>query len=291
MIKQPLISIVIANYNHGRFLETAIKSVLNQCTVSDGPELMLSTGDVLEMIIVDGGSKDNSVEVIERYKHNFAWWCSEKDNGQSDAFNKGFQYAKGCFGCWLNADDVMLPHSLESVGKFIAAHPQAEWIAGSTVFCDPDMKVLWCSRCARVISFFYKLFPVASVNGPSSFFSLNKFREVGGFNVGLKYVMDTDLWERFAQADIKLYHVKKYLWGFRVHNDSKTSNRFITKLFHPVHYAENCATQEKYRSSFIKRRIGHYLLRFTKAIKGAYWLSYMDTRRYTGQSIFEIKDF
>ena len=94
-MNKPLLSIVIANYNYGRFLEEAIQSVLSQ-----------SCNDY-ELIIVDGGSTDNSVEIIKKYEDKIAWWVSEKDKGQSDAFNKGFAHAKGKYLTWLNADDIL----------------------------------------------------------------------------------------------------------------------------------------------------------------------------------------
>ena len=100
---QPFVSVVIANYNYGRFLDEAIQSVLNQ-----------ACNDV-ELIICDAASTDNSVEVIKKYADRIAWWCSEKDKGQSDAFNKGFSHAKGRFLTWLNADDVMLPGTIEKL--------------------------------------------------------------------------------------------------------------------------------------------------------------------------------
>lgn len=96
-MSDPLFSIVIVNYNYGRYLDAAIRSVLDQ-----------SCGDK-ELIVVDGGSSDESVRVIERHADRIGWWCSEPDNGQSDAFNKGFSRARGRFLTWLNADDIMFP--------------------------------------------------------------------------------------------------------------------------------------------------------------------------------------
>ena len=100
---RPLLSIVIANYNYGLFLEEAIRSVL----VQKCPDV--------ELLVVDGGSSDNSVEIIRRYSDDLAWWVSEKDRGQSNAFNKGFAHANGKYLTWLNADDVMPRGCLETI--------------------------------------------------------------------------------------------------------------------------------------------------------------------------------
>ena len=96
-MKDPILSIVIANYNYGRFLEDAIRSVCLQ-----------NMGDKIELIICDAASTDNSLEIIRKYASKIAWWCSEKDGGQSAAFNKGFSHARGKYLTWLNADDVLV---------------------------------------------------------------------------------------------------------------------------------------------------------------------------------------
>ena len=99
-----LLSIVIANYNYGRYLEDAILSVVSQ-----------GVGDKVELIVCDGGSTDNSIEVIRKYADKISWWCSEKDGGQSAAFNKGFMHARGKYLSWLNADDVIPKGSLRKI--------------------------------------------------------------------------------------------------------------------------------------------------------------------------------
>lgn len=270
--KSPLFSIVIATYKFGAFLETAIQSVLSQ-----------SCQD-FELIVVDGGSTDNSVDIIKKYQDRIAWWCSEPDKGQSDAFNKGFAHAIGRFGCWLNADDIMMPNALDAIQKYLKSHPKAEWIGGSMIFLDSEMNVLWCSRCMRVISRLYRWLPAGCVNGPSSFYSLEKMRSVGGFDEDLFYTMDIDLWRKFFAAGLKLHHVKSYLWAFRVHTESKTSHG-ITGESQPQYYEEGGRVNAKYGCSRRKAHIGTLVVRFMKLISGVYLWSFIDTWRYKGKSI------
>ena len=139
-MNKPLLSIVIANYNYGRFLEEAIQSVAHQ----EGVEKV-------ELIICDAASTDNSVEIIKKYASGLppntsyydwaashptsliphpliTWWCSEKDNGQSEAFNKGFSHAKGEWLTWLNADEIYADGVLSALFSLIARKKKAQWI-------------------------------------------------------------------------------------------------------------------------------------------------------------------
>ena len=296
---QPLISIVIANYNYGRFLEEAIQSIIAQ-----------DVGDQAELIICDAASTDNSVDIIKKYAnglpqktfygewasqtnsqlitHNsqlITWWCSEKDKGQSDAFNKGFSHAQGTYGCWLNADDVMMPGALEAVMRYIKGNPKCEWLAGSSVFADSELKVKWCSRCAHVWRNGFCKFPMYSVNGPSSFFLIDNLEKAGGFDVSLRYTMDTDLWRRFAKAGISLYHIPNYVWCFRVHEESKTSHKFITGKGSDSFASEGMSMNLRYDITPFRNKIGSWLNRFLRLATGAYLRSYIDTFRYKGKSI------
>lgn len=216
---KPLISIIIANYNYGRFLETAISSVLCQCD----DELRLPTGDFIELIIVDGGSSDNSIEVIKSFDDMIGWWCSEPDNGQSHAFNKGFAKAKGRFLTWLNADDVMMPGGLRVVAQKINKNPQCQWFIGSSLWLNEHMEVKRCFRAHRFSRLRAK-WGTLSVGAPSSFFSKKLLDRVGGVNENFHFCMDMELWCRFYFVGGQSYkRIRKFVWGFRIHPDSKVS--------------------------------------------------------------------
>lgn len=207
----PLLSIVIANYNYGRFLDEAIQSVLSQSC------------DDYELIICDGGSTDNSVEVIKKYADKLAWWCSEPDKGQSDAFNKGFARARGKYLTWLNADDVMLPGVIEKLRKASEKHPDCEWFVGGCFWLDPEMRIIKCGRGRPFSEIRYRGGDV-SVWGPSSFFTKRLLDAVGGVDVRYRYSMDSELWLRFAYKEkVRYLPFADYAWGLRLHPDAKMS--------------------------------------------------------------------
>lgn len=233
---KPLISIVIANYNYGRFLEEAIQSIIAQ-----------DMGDRVELIICDAASTDNSVEVIRKYTNGLppntlrsewvdsnaqlstpnhkliSWWCSEKDGGQSAAFNKGFSHAKGQFLTWLNADDVLLPGSLKKLERAAAKDPMCEWFVGGVMWLDPGMRVINCGRGRRFSEIRYREGNV-SVWGPSSFFTKRLLCSVGGVDERFHFAMDSDLWLRFAyKAGARYRSFCNYVWGLRLHPEAKMS--------------------------------------------------------------------
>lgn len=277
-MNKPLLSIVIANYNYGRFLETAIKSVVEQ----DG-------FDNCELIIVDGGSTDNSVEIIKKYEDKIAWWVSEKDKGQSDAFNKGFAHARGRLGCWVNADDLLLPGTLRAVIQCIEKNPQCEWIAGGTIFVDPNLKVVM-ARIGSSVSFRLQRILCGSgctmVGGPSSFFSISRLKEVGGFDLSLNYTMDGDLWYRFIMAGMRIIHVPKYFWGFRIHEASKTSHS-ISSAKSLVFQYEDERLRKLVGWSASKVKLAHLVLRIIRILNGSIICSIFFTKCKRGKYVFD----
>ena len=112
------ISVITPNFNGGEFLERALKSVISQ-----------DYRDV-EHIVMDGGSTDESLQIIDRYRQNLTIVVSEKDNGQYDAISKGFARATGDILCWLNSDDIYFPWTMRVVARLFVDFPQVDWIMG-----------------------------------------------------------------------------------------------------------------------------------------------------------------
>lgn len=159
------------------------------------------SGDKLEIIVQDGDA--------------------DPDAGQSDALNRGFAKAKGEWLFWLNADDVLLPGALNRVLDVIERDENIEWIAGDTVYLN-EKGIVKDVRCdARWRSWFGCKLSVWT-GGPSAFFKRSLWERLGGFDTSLKYVMDIDLWTRWAQYGIKFASLNDYVWGFREHDGSLT---------------------------------------------------------------------
>ena len=219
-MSEPLLSIVIANYNYGRYLEDAIKSVLNQ-----------DVGDKVELIICDAESTDNSVDIIKKYTEKIAWWCSEKDGGQSEAFNKGFAHARGKYLTWLNADNILVNGCLAKIIKEFELHPECEWFTGNFFRFTEDGKVIEIGWGPRLLpNFLQTVHQPVAVYGPTTFFSKKIYEQVGRIKEYQHFMMDADLWIRFIMAGIKQRRIGTMCWAFRMHSDSKTAEYGNHKL-------------------------------------------------------------
>ena len=126
----PLVSVVINSYNQAAFLEQTILSVLDQ----DHPNT--------ELLLVDGGSTDGSLGIIQKYQDRIAWWVSEKDNGQADGINKGLRRAKGELVAWLNSDDYYLPGAISSAIENWLANPDTKLVYGDVIAVDGNGNTL-----------------------------------------------------------------------------------------------------------------------------------------------------
>ena len=121
---RPRISVVTPSFNQGEFLEATLRSVITQ----GYPEL--------EYVVIDGGSTDDSVSIIERYEADLAYWVSEPDQGHAHALNKGFAKTTGEIMCWINSSDLYYPWTLETVAEIFSQLPQVDWIMGMSSIFD-----------------------------------------------------------------------------------------------------------------------------------------------------------
>jgi len=204
----PLVSIVTPSYNQACYLESTIRSVLEQ----DYPNL--------EYIIVDGGSSDGSVEIIRRYAERLAWWVSEKDRGQTDAINKGFAHAQGQVLAWLNSDDTYQPQAIAEAVRSLQDHPEAGLAYGDANFIDENGRVIGRFPAAQTD---YRRLRQGYVHIPqqASFWRADLWRSVGPLDPSFYFAMDYDLWVRLA-ALAPLQYTRRIWANFRLHTQGKT---------------------------------------------------------------------
>jgi glycosyltransferase involved in cell wall biosynthesis len=211
MNQLPRISIVTPSFNQGEYLEQTIDSVLSQ----NYPHL--------EYIVIDGGSTDNSTEIIRRYEKHLHYWESQPDRGQSHAINKGFEKCSGDVFNWLNSDDYYYPETLQFVGDFFS-DPENRVLAGrSRVFDESGTR--YFSRGTDIYDGnMAKTLGQARIDQPETFFRLQLIKDVFPLREDLHYLMDRDMWIRFLlkNGGEGISSVSRPLVHFRLHGDSKT---------------------------------------------------------------------
>lgn len=253
----PKITVVTPTYNQGHFIEETILSIIHQGYPN------------LEHILMDGKSTDHTMEVVEKYRDHFSVIVSEKDKGQSDAINKGFERATGELLTWINSDDMLTPGAL-AAAAIAYKTSGANFINGvAQVFREgrlvhqcitscpegpmPLMDMLDLENCWLTGQFWWQ---------PDCFFTRELWEKAGGHvRVDWYYSMDYELWLRMAQAGAKVHSIGRPICWYRTHADQKTSegegSGFRGELPRVVadHCAKHAITLEPREKEAVKGRL------------------------------------
>ncbi len=210
-VNLPRITVVTPSYNQGRYLEQTIRSVLDQGYPN------------LEYIICDGGSTDDSIEVIKAYENRLAWWSSGKDKGQTDAINKGFSRATGELFTYINSDDMLSPGSLMAAANAFCAG--REWITGWAMYMEPDGGE-WPQLPEpyhRRIDWFH----CNPISQQGTFWAARLTRELGPFREDMHFGFDYEFWMRIIfKANLMPHMLRRCMGGYRLHEASKTMSQY-----------------------------------------------------------------
>ena len=210
-IPAPTISIVTPSFDQGRFLERTLHSVLGQ------------NYPALEYFVQDGGSQDETLEILRDYEGKLSGWASEPDSGQADAINRGFRQTNGEIMAWLNSDDLLLPGSLAYVARHFVEHPDVDVVYGHRLMIDEtDGQIgAWILPKHDDVAL-----TVADYIPQETVFWRRRMWEAAGGQIdpAFAYAMDWDLLLRFRDAGAKMERLPRFLGAFRIHDEQKTTS-------------------------------------------------------------------
>ncbi len=221
-----LVSIITPSYNQAAYLEQTLRSVLEQDYAP------------IEYLVVDGGSTDGSVEILQRYASRFSWWVSERDNGQAEAINKGLARAHGEIVAWLNSDDLYLPGAVKAAVQALETHPQAAFVYGDVLAIDAQGKPLYHQRFRPFTIQDLLCFNI--IGQPAVFIRRWALEQAGLLDPSYHCLLDHHLWIRLALVGDVVYVPQ--LWAAaRYHPMAKNRRQalaFVEEAFRLLRWAE-----------------------------------------------------
>lgn len=207
--KYPRISIVTVSFNQGAFIEDCICSIIQQGYPN------------LEYIIMDGGSNDNTIEIIKKYEPHVSYWISQKDAGLYDALKTGFEKTTGEIMGWLNSDDLLMRNSLFTLADIFSNNPEIEWIQGHPCVVDGSGRIVnqRPQRFSKYL-FYLKLYRQDGmfIQQESTYWRRSLWEKSGGISDKYKFAGDFELWMRFYKYAIQ-YTTNALIGAFRLRND------------------------------------------------------------------------
>src|SRR5215475_7837704 len=209
---EPRISIVTPSFNQGQFIEETICSILDQQYPN------------LEYIIIDGGSTDNTLDIIKKYERHLAYWVSEKDRGASDAIAKGFAKTTGSIMAYLNSDDIYMPGALDAAAAALTT-PEVDLVYGNSRWLSSDGRNI-CDRRQTPFTALGYLYGGFDLQQPTTFWKREIFEKAGGMDPSFQFAFDTDLFFRFIREGARFKHINRFMAGFRIHPTSKSSTEW-----------------------------------------------------------------
>lgn len=247
---KPKISIVTITYNSEKTLEETIKSVLSQ------------NYDNLEYLIIDGGSKDNTLDIVNKYRDEIAVVVSEPDKGISDAFNKGIRHASGEIIGIINSDDFLMPDALNTIA--VNYDPEIDVYSGNVIFWNEDTGDEF-STIPEIR--FDKLKLQYGTAHPARFIRKDAYQKYGLYGLDFRYNMDVDLLCRFYKNGAKFVHIDKDLAKFRM--GGTTADGIYKKKGDYRQFVKNYGgTEWDFRKIWVKAIIKYNLIRFSTKLFG-----------------------